>query len=95
MNGDEHVKDRDKNDLLKRLHTDAEVGTKVWEQQRMGIIVRCTEDIEKGLKSFEGTVEKSATASDKLAGRVFWLNVMLGLISVLGVVFTVLQFFKP
>jgi hypothetical protein len=94
MNGDEHVANRDKNELLKRLKTDAQVGTPIWEQQRMGIIVRCTEDIERSIKSFENTMEKNANASDKLAARVFWLNFILGVMSAIGVAFTVLQFFK-
>jgi len=94
MIGDEHVANRDKNELLRRLMTDAQVGTQTWEQQRMGIIVRCTEDIETAIKSFETTMEKNATASDKLANRVFWLNVILAAIAAVGATFTVLQFFK-
>ena len=35
-----------------------------------------------------------SSSNDKLAGRVFWLNVAIGAATCVGATFTVLQFFK-
>lgn len=44
-----HIMGKDKNEILNGLVGTAEPGSPVHEQQKMGIIVRCTEDLEKAL----------------------------------------------
>ena len=43
----------------------------------MGIIVRCTEDLESSLKSFEDSMNENANSNDKLAKKVFYLDIIL------------------
>ena len=108
-----YVEGKDKNEILKALVGTGQVGSSVHEQQKMGIIVRCTEDIEKALGSFEKSVNDSAgdlekvvhslqesmtrnaVSGDRLATKVFWLNLILAIATVIGTVVAVAQvFFK-
>lgn len=57
----------------------------------MGIIVRCTEDVEKALGSLEESMNGNAQASDALATKVFWLNVILAVATAIGTVAAVVQ----
>ena len=82
MNGDEYVRDKDKEQLLAALYTDAQVGSKVFEQQRMGIFVRCTEDIQ-------GSIDRFAKSNERLSGRLLWLNIILGIFTIAGTVISV------
>jgi hypothetical protein len=53
---------------------------------------RCVSDLEAALKNLEDSQRKSATASDKLGSRVFWLNVVLTAATVIGTLIAVLTF---
>jgi len=64
-----YVEDRNKNEILTALVDTAEPGSRAHEQQKMGIIVRCTEDVEKALGGLEKSMNDNARASDKLANR--------------------------
>ena len=55
---------------------------------------RCISDIETALKNLEDSQRKGAMASDKLAARVFWLNVVLAAATVIGTVIAVLTFLR-
>jgi len=52
----------------------------------------CVSDLEAALKNLEDSQRKSATASDKLAARVFWLNVVLTAATVVGTIIGFLTF---
>ena len=56
-----YVKGKNKNTILQDMYGTAQPGSVVHEQQKMGIIVRCTEDIEKIVQ--EAT--RSATSLSK------------------------------
>jgi hypothetical protein len=56
--------------------------------------VRCVSDLETALKSLEESQRKSAAASDNLANRVFWLNVVLTVATVVGTVIAFLTFLR-
>jgi len=56
--------------------------------------VRCVSDLETALKSLEESQRESATASDNLANRVFWLNVVLTVATVVGTVIAFLTFLR-
>jgi len=88
-----YVEGKDKNEILTALVDTAEPGSRAHEQQKMGIIVRCTEDLEKALGSLEKSMNDNARASDKLATKVFWLNVILAIATAIGTVAAVAQFF--
>ena len=122
-----YVKEKSKNQILEELNGTAQPNSSVHEQQKMGIIVRCTEDmqgslgrlmesiddntehvgfaskrietsmgqmadkIEQSFKSFEASVSQNATSSQELAKKVYWLNVVLALATVAGVVIAILS----
>ena len=54
----------------------------------------CVEEITVALESLTQQIKKDSEASDRLSGRVFWLNVILALLTFVGALFTVLSFFK-
>ena len=90
-----YVEGKDKNQILKEMVGTAMPASAVYEQQRMGIIVRCTEDLQNALTHLEKTVDidsarieealgslrnsmdSNAHSADRLATKVFWLNVIL------------------
>ena len=80
-----YVEGRNKNELLKGLMANSlGVGTQVFEQQRMGIFIRCTEDIE-------AVFEKYRVSNDRLSNRILWLNIILGIFTIVGTVIAVIQ----
>lgn len=83
-----YVKDKNKNEILNAMVDTAQVGSPVQEQQKMGIIVRSVEDIEASLKSLEVSMNNSAASSTQLASKVFWLNVVLTVATVIATFFT-------
>lgn len=88
-----YVVGKDKNEILTALVDTAEPGSRAHEQQKMGIIVRCTEDLEKALGSLEKSMNDNARASDKLSTKVFWLNVILAIATAIGTVAAIAQLF--
>jgi len=88
-----YVEGKDKNEILKTLIDTAEPGSRAHEQQKMGIVVRCTEDLEKALGSLEKSMNHNANASDKLATKVYWLNVILAVATAVGTIATIVQLF--
>jgi len=87
------VKGKDKNTILTEIRTSADPGSVIHEQQKMGIIVRCTEDLERSLHSLETTMNKNAVSSDSLARKVFWLNVVLTAATAIGTLLAVYKLF--
>lgn len=88
-----YVEGKDKNEILKALVDTAEPGSRAHEQQKMGIVVRCTEDMEKALGSLEKSMNHNSSVSDKLATKVYWLNVILAIATAIGVIATIVQLF--
>ena len=84
-----HVKDKDKNQILEELTRTAQVGSLVHEQQKAAITVRCTEDIETSLKSLEDQIKDNARSSDRLGRKIFWLNVVLAMATLVGAIATI------
>jgi Mg2+/citrate symporter len=86
--------DGSKEDLLKGLPDNSQVGSQRFEQNKMAIFVRCTEDIEKSVITLKDSININAESNDKLSRRIFWLNVILTLATCLGVVVAYLQYLK-
>ncbi len=84
-----YVKDKSKNEILEELVGTAVPGSVIHEQQKMAIIVRCTEDLEKALSSLETSMNNNAKSSDNLAKKVFFLDIILTLATVIGTVLAV------
>ena len=88
---DDYVRGKDKNHILGEMVGTARPGSAIHEQQKMGIVVRATEDIENALAglqkaviSLEVSMNANARSSDNLAQKVFWLNVALTGATIVG-----------
>ena len=80
---EDYVKDKTKEQLVKELSGTADPGSPTHEQMKMGIIMRCTQDLEKSLKSLETSMNLNADSSQNLARKVFWLNWILVIATVI------------
>ncbi|KZC35426.1 MULTISPECIES: hypothetical protein [Rhodanobacter] len=86
MKGDEYIKDKSIEDLLTALYTDSQVNSKVWEQQRAALFARCAQDVGSSIREY--------TQSNKaLSGRLLWLNIILGIFTVIGTILAVWSLF--
>ena len=88
-----YVKGKDKNEILNDMYGTAHPGSQVHEQQKMGIIVRSVEDLEVALKSLEESMNRNSESSTQLASKVFWLNVVLAIATVVGTIFAGYEIF--
>ncbi|MEW6025692.1 MAG: hypothetical protein AB1599_00145 [Planctomycetota bacterium] len=91
--GDEYVKDKDKNQILSELKGTALPGSVVHEQQKMAIMIRCTEDIEKTIEGLRKQIELSTKETSSLNRGVFWLTFILAVATVVGAFATVWNVF--
>ena len=82
-----YIEGKNKNQILKELVGTAQPGSPVQEQQKMGIIVRCTEDIEESLKSLEDSMNQNAESSENLSKKIFWLNIVIAIATLIGTLF--------
>jgi len=89
-----YVKGKTKNEILEEMKGTAHAHSVVQEQQKMGIIVRCTEDMEASIKSLEASMNNNAKSSDNLARKVYWLNIILTVATVIGTVIAGLALYK-
>ncbi|EHY0959438.1 TPA: hypothetical protein RQL27_004445 [Vibrio vulnificus] len=88
------VEGRSKEQILEEMRDVAQPGSVVHEQQKAGIIVRSTQDIEKVLQELGEKLERSASSSDKMSERIYWLNVVLAFATVVAAIATVVIAFK-
>ncbi len=89
----DYIKGKDKNQILEEMTKTAQPGSPVHEQQKMAIMVRSVEDLESSLKSLENSMNNNSKSSDSLAQKVFWLNVVLTVATVIGTILAVYKFF--
>ena len=90
MKASNYAEGKSKNEILEDMADTAEVGSVVHEQQKAGIVVRCTEDIETSIDGLKEQLAENAKSSDKLSGRVFFLNIILTAATVVGAIATAL-----
>jgi len=55
---------------------------------------RCVSDLELALKSLEGSQNRNAEASESLARRIFWLNLVLTFATAILALVAVLTFLR-
>jgi hypothetical protein len=63
------------------------------EQRKTILDIKCTADLLDRIANLESSMNKNATASQSLATKVFWLNIVLAFATIAGVVITALQFY--
>lgn len=76
-----HVKNKNKNQILEEMVRTAHIGSKVHEQQKSAILVRCTEDIQKSIDDLSDEIDQlknafkeSSQSSGKVAIALNWLT---------------------
>jgi hypothetical protein len=88
MKGDEYIRDKSIEELLAALYTDAQVNSKVWEQQRMAVFARSAQEVA-------GSIREYTQTNNVLSNRLLWLNIILGIFTIAGTVLAVLSLLKP
>ena len=89
-----YVEGKTKNEILAELALTAQPGSIIHEQQKAAITVRCTEDIETAFSALTAQLAKNSDSNDRLAEKVFWLNVVITLATVVGAAAAVTQALK-
>ena len=85
---------KSKNEILSMVGEKALATSEMNEHLVAAITVRCTEDLEQAMKNLEESQRQNAVASDKLAGRVYGLNFVLTVATVIGTIIAVLTFLR-
>lgn len=96
-NAHEIIEKGDKDHTLSQI-ADAGYATKenlVREQLQSALLVQCTKDLEKSIGKISASLDAAASASDRLGRRVFVLDVVLGILTLIGLYFTISSFFRP
>ena len=89
-----YVTEKSKNEILEAMPGTAEPGSPIHEQQKSAILVRCTEDIEDSFQKLGAQLTESVTATEKMSNRIYWLNVVLAVASLIGAIATVVIAYK-
>lgn len=89
-----YVEGKTKNEILTDLALTAQPGSVIHEQQKAAITVRCTEDIETAFSALTSQLAKNSDSNDRLAEKVFWLNVVITIATVVGALAAVAQALK-
>lgn len=80
-------------DILKRfIATMRPPGTPEFEQMKITMQVRSISGLVSSLDALHRSVIKSTESSDKLSTRVFWLNVVIAVATVAGVIISLLSY---
>ena len=92
MSIEEELKDKTKIQLLDNYFYSKQDG-KPNELYKMAIIARCTTDIELSLKSLETSINENADSSSSLSTKVFYLNIILTIATISGVLIAFFNLF--
>ncbi len=85
-------RDLPKEELAAQVGKEAQPGSEEHYRILATLIARCTFDLEKSLNKLESSQNKNSESSDKLSRRVFWLNAVLAVATVVYAVVSVLTF---
>lgn len=89
-----YVEGKTKNEILASLGSTGAPGSMIHEQLKAAITVRCTEDIETAFTALTDQLAKNSDSNDRLAAKVFWLNVIITIATVVGALAAVTQALK-
>lgn len=85
------VKDKEKDELLKDLCGGSEPSSPIFEQLRAAITVQCAKDLQAAIKELRISNEHIAASNEQLSRKIFILNVVLVIATVVGTVAALLQ----
>ena len=91
---DDYVKNKNKDQILSDLYGTARPDTVVHEQLKSAILVRCTEDLEKKLADVATSITNAGEQSKKLSSKLLYLNIILTILTALGLIVTILGVLK-
>jgi hypothetical protein len=83
----------DKNQILNNMLHGPDPGSRAYEQMRMGIFVRCTEDIEKVINSSTDAIKDFTNSNNRLSKQILILNVIFGIFTIVGTILGGYQLF--
>jgi len=95
------VNKKTKEELLEEFATKTSHNTLEGEQYTAAVMVKSAADIESAAKEvkdsieqFEDTVRGIGESSDRLSGKLLWLNVVLTIATIIGAIATAMIAFK-
>jgi|SRR3989344_1528771 len=95
------VNNKTKEELLEEFSRHTSHNTLEGEQYTAAIIVKSSSDIQssaqeikEAVDQFKVVAESIGKSSDKLSGKLFWLNVVLASATLIGAIATVILAFK-
>ncbi|MFH0979983.1 MAG: hypothetical protein V2A79_00405 [Planctomycetota bacterium] len=94
MVDDKRIRDKSKNEILGELVSTADPGSPVHEQQKMAILVRCTEDMESRLKELTNSINATNATTFGLNKTIVRLNWALVVATAVGAAATVILAFR-
>lgn len=97
----QNVNKKTKEELLNEFNQQPSHNTLRGEQYTAAIIVKSISDIQESAESmkksvdkFRSSVEVIGKSSDRLSKKIFWLNMVLALATLVGAIATVILIFK-
>jgi hypothetical protein len=85
------VQSKSKEELLAEFAKRTDHHTLEGEQFKAAIMVKCADDVTTSIESFRQTTKDLGDSSDKLSRKLFWLNVILVTVTIVGVIIAGLQ----
>jgi len=92
MTNDAHIIETDKIKLLKILSTMTTPTSKDYQYSKTALLVYCSRDLEKTINDLKQSVDLSTSSRNKLSTKLFWLNLIVTLATITGVIFGVLKY---
>jgi len=87
MPSDHYIRGKNRKELLSELYG-PDPGSIQHEQIKMAIIVECADALENAFSGLKQSMNRNADSSQQLAEKVLWLNVILTVATVAGVLIT-------
>jgi hypothetical protein len=79
-----YVSDKSRQELLELLCSGIEPGSVLQLQADAAFRAKVVEDAEKAIAGLEQAIRDATASSDSVAGKLFWLNVVLAVATVVG-----------
>lgn len=83
-----YIAGRSKEELADAIAAGVQPGSVMYGTYVAGLAVRSVQDLERVGAAVSAAIGEAAAASDRLGRRIFWLNVVLAVATVVGAVAT-------
>lgn len=80
----EDLEGKNKRQIAGMIGVGVEPVSRKHEELRAALQVRCVEDLEKAIEGLSKAQAEATKSAEKLSLRVFWLNVVLTIATVIG-----------